>query len=638
MANIFVLIKKQGDSMKKLLFLGALAALATGCSSGSSGSGSSSTFSISGEMGGLSAASIQSKPLTFIDRLKFGAASVVGAISKGGSGLGDGAVSALSNECADGNFYRVLCTSWSVPPVAAYGDVVCNGANSGSFTVSGLPVDTEISCFVRKSTDGTEFEPFATLELPSVGLGGSTDVIEANGNLALSIQVNSSGDLTVEVTGGDNKGDDNVGGSTDTTMSGFWALSCDASGNTAEQNGRCKCFLGDTESAYPGAPNGSKDACLADNGAAITSTQNMVIDLNIYNATVNSSQDFDSDGKNELTAGQTIQGVSVWQASCSGSCTSARGAGGEGLTNLGGALTWASTQATDAIAWSTGVGQTLVTSGGDITGCSAGANDPSGVADCTADLVTPPVVTANRTAWLTWYTNLAKSSNWACNFWDFTSGSGGSASTIAASALDTKAYCMAEFTHRVYERARDTNFLLPRVRFNPCPNGTCVAGAATAAMIEIEGLNFNGTLGTSTPVAGDTIGFGPSQRFVFEQWFPFSNGGGGFRQRHEDRRFFPCIGSGTTGQNGIVGCPSANTFGVECGIKEELNLKMIPTATTGVVNMGFNTTDTVTRAFIRSSDTNEEGKEKVGSFDAYSVCKSILGTESNTFVAKGTKQ
>jgi len=135
--------------LKNILLPTALLGLAacSGSSSSGGGAAAATTFSLTGSMSGLSATTtLMTNEMSTMDYAKYYAALGVSEITpKSGSGRGDNDLSSLSNQCADGSYYRVLCTSWSVPPVAAYGEVACGGSSSGAFTVTGLPLNSEIS-------------------------------------------------------------------------------------------------------------------------------------------------------------------------------------------------------------------------------------------------------------------------------------------------------------------------------------------------------------------------------------------------------------------------------------------------------------------------------------------------------------
>lgn len=595
---------------KLVLGLALLGLVACSKKSDSTDGSSTSSFSISGTMGGLSASSFEGAmgKLSAGDYVEYYAVNALSSLS-GGSGTGDGSVSAQSNQCADGSYYRVLCASWSVPPVSAYGDVNCGGANSGSFTVSGLPLSTEISCFVRKSVDGSSFKPFATLELPATSsMSGTTDTISSSGDMQLGITVGSGGTLEVSVTSGTNSTGSGTGSAASdaAALSGFYVMSCDASGNTTEQNALCKCFLDD--SAY----SGDKDACIAA-GAASVGAVKMPININIYNLTSNGNYDFDSDGTYDLTNGQSLQGVTVWAASgtCSSSsdCTSAKSSGGEGATHFS-VVTSADSSFSTAVAWASGSGK------------SCGSS-------CTFEVGSVPANNANQTTWYNWVTAMVDSAaadgagtgKFTCT--DYAGGS------YTGTAVKDHAHCISEFLWKIYDGvARDSR--LPRVRFDMCASGSCTDTPA-ASMIRVDGIEFSsGTASTNTP------GAQPYAQYVFEQWQPLQSGAGGsFKQSHEESRWLQCIsGSGTDSKNGIYNCPTG-AGGVQCYGREEMIMKLLPTSTSGVYNMGFSTTQTFHHGVVRGG--TYDGNAFVGSFSAFSVCQSVFSSSTATFVAKGTK-
>lgn len=505
-----------------------------------------------------------------------------------------------ASACSDGNYYRVLCTSWSVPPSVAYGDVSCSGS-TGSFSVAGLPLDTEISCFIRKSTDNTTFKPFGTIELPAQGLGGSTDMISASGNMAVTVAVDSTGTITATVSSGTNKSEDSVSSKspTATTMNGFYKLACDTATDT-ETLTKCKCFM-----FNHGAYN-SDSACIAASGAAIdASTSTMNIDLNLYNASI--SQDITEDGKVILPSGSTAQGVTVWGATCSGStastCTSDRGAGGEGLSNQTG-LTWASSQATTAIAWTTG---SVTVDGLTFTAASLPAN------------------TATAGTWYNYVKGMIPN-GFTCSW-----GPGG---TTTGATAKTHAWCVAEFAEH-YLGKENTSYNFPRVRIDiKCAaNSSCDDTLSTNIMVNVEGLHFEYP-STDTDFSDNTpqgMNFGPSprNRYVFEQWMPTSTGGG-FKQRHSEKRWYPCSTSGGSGTVANTSC-TGTYDGVECFMNEEMSIKFSATGTSGTYTLGFNKVNTVFGGVYRTQNTTLNGQ------NAYTACLEQAGATGGQFFVKGVK-
>jgi len=436
----------------------------------------------------------------------------------------------------------------------------------------------------------------------TASLSGGTDTITSSGDMALTLAVGANNSLTVTVTSGNNKSDDNLSSSTsDTTaLSGFYVISCDAAGNTTEQTTLCKCFMSD---------GGNKEACIASNASGVGDVK-MPVDINIYSGLVNGNHDFNNDGNNDLTNGQTLQGVTVWQASgtCSSTsdCTSKRGGGGEGATHFS-VVTFnganAST-ATTAVAWETGAGNS----------CGSG---------CTFTIGSVPANNATQTTWYNWLVAMvdsADASTYSCQNWNGT----------ISSSISGSASCIGNFVWQTYESlSREKR--LPKIRFNMCAGGTCT-DTPSASMLEVEGIHFSsGNAGTDSP------GAQPGQQYVFEQWKPLSNGAGGtFSQSHEDRRYVGCLsGSGTDGQSGIYGCPSG-AGGVECMGRNDMSMKLLPTGTTGIYNMGFSNSQTYNYGVIRGGA--HDGKSTDGSsFNASSKCVSVYGASDSFFVAKGTK-
>lgn len=580
-----------------LRFLGATAALGflslTACSGGgTNASDSTSGWTLSGSMSVSSSSlfSMDVKPSNWRSEMA----------SKALEMFAEDGVSTAS-ACSDGNFYRVLCTSWSVPPTVAYGDVSCSGS-TGSFSVAGLPADTEISCFVRKSADNVTFKPFGTIELPAQGLGGSTDVLSANGNIGVSVSVDSTGTITATVNSGTNKSEDAVStkSPTATTMNGFYKLSCDTA-TDSDTLAKCKCFLFN-QGTYQ-----TDDACLAAKGAAISaSTSAMNIDLNLYNATI--SQDISEDGKVILPAGTTAQGVTVWGATCTGStastCTSDRGTGGEGLSNQTG-LTWASTQATNAVAWK-----------------NSGSATIDGLTFTAASL---PSNSATAGTWYNYVKDMIPS-GFTCSW--------GPGNTLTGTSAAAHAWCVGEFAEK-YLGKENSGYNFPRVRIDiKCSaNSACDDTVMANVMVNVEGLHFdypsNDTDFSDNTPTGMNFGASPRNRYVFEQWMPSTNGGG-FKQKHSEKRWYACNTTGSSGAVSNTACTGAND-GVECFMNEEMGIKFTATATTGTYTLGFNKVNTVFGGTYRSSNSTLNGQ------NAYSACLDKAGASGGQFFVKGVK-
>lgn len=576
-----------------------------------------SSISISGTVGGLSAFSAF-------------------------SAFSDMNVSLASNLCADGNYYRVRCLSWTNSTATeSEADVKCGGTNSGSFIVKNLKPNSDITCFVRKSTDGTTYSAFASIELPAASLSGTTDTINSSGNLALSVTVNSNGTISTTVTSGSSTTQKPPSTTTNpTTFNGFYNVTC--SGLTDDsQRKSCKCFLfSETVGSYASSPGGSQSGCFADTitnvDTNIPDATTTTIDANVYTATVGSGGlDLNGDGTADLKFGDKLQAISLWKAEDTGaactaaaSCVTARGAGGEGATTLGGSFSWDASSAPfpgNALAWQTGA-----VSLGDKCG-SLGA-DP-----CNVNLTTNavPSNTANRGAWLTWIRAIATTSDYYCD-------------GVAAynSSTNDDAFCLANFISQVYEKSVH---ILPKISLEVCRiNGVCTGGtspapASSEGMIGVDGLEFDGSGNVKT---AKSIGATTSKRIVFEQWTPATGGGGSFKQAHDDRRWLICLGAtGTDSSSGVFGCgtgassPMDTATGLECFTREEQAIRFMP-ARSGTYKIGFKKTSTVKFGRIRGgdSDGDEQGGTGGGLVNATSKCKAIFGTNGGgDFFANATK-
>jgi len=594
----------------KSLAVGALLIGMTGCTGASnSDGGSTSTYDISGTMGGLSAMSVTQSKLTPMDYAKYYAASTVELFSS--KGYGENQASAAS-ACADGKYYRVLCSAWSTPPVAAYGDVSCSGANSGGFTVAGLPLGSEVSCFVRVSTDGSSFSPFATLEIPAAAMGGTTDTMTPTGNVTLSVSVGTDGSVSTEISSGAT-----AGGSTTTTVTtsdfnGYYGISCDAS--SAEENARCKCMMSHD---YSGLYN-SEDACITDLASKLTAPSAgapyfgnyEVVDIRVYSGAVGGSGlDTNGDGTADIAAGGTIHGISVWGGSCTDAttCSSLRvSAGGDSLPTFGGVISWTGDT---PITWPTG---NLTKSIDSTTITIALSSYPI------------PADTATRAQWLTWLQNIVANSGWTCNM-------GGTTKNATDASVD--GFCLGNFVWQVMDQFRRDS-ILPRVSYrHQCTNwSSCGTPTPVANYLEVEGIDFDNSGNVDT---AHSMGKRPAARYVLEQFIPLSSGGGGFKQNNKDMRWIPCVaGTGSDSTSGIYSCPSGAN-GIECGVVEEMAIKLLPSGTTGVYYGGFARANTVNKGVIRGGTA--DGSVVSGSFDAYAKCVSAFGASGGNFTAKFTK-
>ena len=591
-------------SMSLKLAVSVTAALIlTSCSGGSSG-GSRSTMSISGVMGGLS----RSASATSLSAAGYIQNQVVTAIAMSSGGTGENNGSLAANQCADGAYYRVLCTAWSSPPVSAYGEVACGGATSGSFTVSGLPLDTDLTCAVRKSSDGASFVPFANLELPAASLSGGTATINADGDIALSISVSASGDITTTVTSGDNKADDNASAVVNAAgITGFYNLSCPSTASAADQV-KCKCFL------FESASYQNKEACIAANAAAITDTA-FTINLNVYEGTVQTGGlDMNGDGTSDLAAGANIYAGTIWGAEDTGSactvaagCSSMKTTAAEGLPTFAGAISWTLPNVQNAIPWTT-----------------VGAQLKCGTMGGTTTVTIPavPNSTATQTDWVNWLVSVVDAYDGvaACTTeWQ------GCNAMVAVGSRHLDKFCVTNFANSVL---RESNVTLPRINidWSTMCNDTGCGGALDPSAILVEGIDFDGSGATQSYLPS------PQGRFVIDQFLPNSAGtGGALQSKSEYTQTYPC--STLAGAQSCHNSSAANGF-LECKIGEELHINFMPSGTAGIFNTVFESTEVVRGGRIRGGTM-----EGTYTRDGYSQCVSVLdlGTSVPSFLARATK-
>lgn len=604
----------------KALLISAIAALsAVGCSKGSDSAAGDSTptMSITGTMAVSMAPMSVDPEISAWDYVRSEAAAAVASISLSANGDGSGQPS-TQTACTDGFHYRVLCSAWSTPPVSAYGDVSCSGG-SGGFTVAGLPLNTEISCFIRKSTDGTTFKPFATLELPAASLSGTTDTIVSSGDMALTVSVNSAtGVVGVTVASGTNSTTtDAAAGAANVdpaTLSGFYNMTC-PEGQT--DTVYCKCFI---------LGNGDKDTCIAGSASSVTATA-MTVNLNVYKGVATGAGvDLNGDATVDVAAGGSVFAGTIWGASnasaactSAGACTSMRTGAGEGLpaiTNLDWSTTAASLAASAAITWTTGA--QAFTCGGSTANATIGAIPGAG---------------ATRLQWLTWLQNLVDSYSAAC---DTVAGSAAAGAwqgcnvAVVSANRDQDAFCVGNFVWQIYQQAaRNSGYNLPKIRWDwsqNCSSSGCSSTVASKQLM-IEGIDFNGVVDASVPTFYNPTS---ENRFMFDQWLPNAAGTGGSLKEHgEDFRSFDCA----TPPSGVTCTAAAVTAGswAECKTKREMIIKFIPGTTAGTFNTVFNETNSVAYGKYRGGAA--EGT------DAYAACAAYLagsGT-SPAFVALATK-
>ena len=599
--------------VKPVIFIAGLlsmAAIFSRCSAGSSAGGAATTFAISGNMSvGQTAASISS--------LSTGVGETV---------VMAGDVNALATKCSDNYYYTVSCVSYSEPPVAAAGAVVCSG-NTGSFTVSGLPLNSEIGCFIRRSADNASYSTLGTIEIPTTSLSGGTTTLVSQGNLNLAINLNTNGSITTVVTGG---GDNVVtpvasGAAVDVNQyNGFWSVQCDATATgTLVDPVRCKCQNGGQSKTQYNMTNGVKnpshispeDACIADAASVVSfaDTQQFV-EINMYKASPSSSLVIENGAV--IPAGTQIPVISVWGASSP--TVSSRGSGGEGArssvkdkNNATVNLTWSSAQATNAIAWAAG----SVVFNGVTTNFASGAS-----AFATA-LATP-----NAGNWKAWVTALYNaSSGFTCTWGNNPSGA-------------SDAGCLSEFADRVMRS--DQNINIPVVRIErQCGNSGCDSDP-THAIVNVDGyhVDYNGVL----PIAINGVVLQPEgvspdlrSRYVFEP-FEATPTGGGFTQHHFNNRGYKCATAAGAGVDVVsAACDGANGNYVNCGIREEMSIKFNPTSATAM-KLFFEQRGVVAYATLEKWNT---GVKSSGSFtDALSICNSQNAATESRFQMAAVKQ
>ncbi|MCB0367312.1 MAG: hypothetical protein H6624_07710 [Bdellovibrionaceae bacterium] len=564
---------------------------------GESGSGSSSTLSISGSLStGVSSSSL---------------------------GMYD--LGAMDGACSDGNHYQIYCVTFSDSPTAASGSVVCNGGSSGTYTVSGIPKNTAFGCFVRSSTDGASFKTVGSIEVPATGALGDSDQIVASGDMGINVTINSDGSIDAAVTT-DNRVDSSSNFTDASTFNGIYHLACDNSGGgTIYSQAACKCFLAE-DSDYSGTSYNSgsdrEDACLNDNASELTGSIGLYVDVNIYDATANS--DISDNGQVIIKAGDRVQGVTVWGASNS---TTSMMAGGEGLlsfaSNMG--LTWSDiggfkSQAETAITWATTAD---LYEGGNST------TIPSSFRTLLNDW-------ANNKNVGDWQTQLVTLIGDAHSAGDYTAticnSNNAWVGTSAPSNPNTDAGCIRDFVDRWPHDAT-----LPRIHVEPACDYNGCDEDPTKMRVWIEGIEFNytyngETVASVTTNTQDSEGPSPNTRYVFEQWHPMPGGGGGFKQRHDDRRWYSCDDNpGKDVQHSS--CSGTNGYdGLECFEEEELAIRFMPNGST--YNVIFESRTVVFGGQFHL-ESNTSGP--VFSNAATDLCKSKAFSEW-TFMATGTKQ
>ncbi len=546
--------------------------------------------------------------------------------------------------CTDGFYYAVYCLSYSSPPVAAEGDVDCAG--DGAFTVEGLPKGAPVGCFVVRyeSAVSTDPETVGAIQIPASNINGSSDTLVTSGDVVLSVSIDDSGTISATVVSGEL--DDQGVSDTSTTftsaaINGVWKLECNSNaGGNEFSAGKCKCFLG--EGFFAAAGYADDDACFNDpngSGAAITETVKFGIGMYIYNATAN--QDIpmgDNEDDGVIPNGTAIKAISIWGTTGSGPYTSLKGSGGEGVSDLGGALSWATTplNPTAAIAWTSG-SVTIDDDDEEITFMLPSLTAKGRFA-----------LPATHAEWMTWIGATADAAQ-AAGF-DCTYGPNDAAArTSGLFSLNND--CM----NQVLQALRDKeDYILPRVEVRSyCDHEGCLvssdiadalleyydADAQDYVHVELEGLHLDYPHPwtkvdlSATTAEEDGIGLAPKARKVFEPLLSFP-GGAGFRQHHHDERRFHCLTSGGEVNNATCSSPSAH-YELTCHYREELSIKFLGSAPFNVL---FDQSQSVGYAELRSQTMEGMSVVNPTGTTALSMCKDKIGAGGGKFFAKATKQ
>ena len=545
--------------MKKLLYVVAAFAIGfsvTRCGGASSGSGgSTTTFALSGTLD-LSNAYVGISNLEPVQ-----SRSLANSISP-----------FAPTQCGDGYYYQVYCVAFSEPPVSATGNVSCSG-NTGGFTVSGLPKNTGIGCFIRRNTTDTgTFSTLGTLEIPAATMTGTTTSLVGSGDIKMDVSIDTSGTISAVVANDSPTRPSNTTTTPTTTIddlafSGIYQISCATSTGSSEFNPAiCKCQMGDWSASYM-----SKDACIADNASLISvNDTTQFVDLGLYKGTVTSNISITDGAGNpqQISAGTTLYGIGVWAAS--NGTTSLR-TGGEGFPNTGMGAN---------ISFASAIRDPKVAVGWTNSGSISSA-DTSGV---TVNLTGHSAQVATAVAGGTvghWKTYAQ---------WLYTQSSGFTCSWGAGNP-STDANCMSEFLNKIrrgYENG--SNLVMPKVMMQTnCGMSGCDNVLANARVF-VEGVDFEYNQSTwsgsqnAVTVRADSFGPRPSARHAFEQFEPTPGGGGSFTQREFDGRHYPCQTSGAEVNSAL--CDQTHNW-LECQTRQEMAIRFMPTSTTGTWKIVF---------------------------------------------------
>ncbi len=618
--------------IKKLPIVLAITAAAGFMGCGGSGGGAATTYSISGTLD-PSASLLSSLSAEKWDPI----VSLLGEVS-----------TLARTQCSDGFYYGVYCVSFSTPPVAAEGNVNC-GAGGGGFTVAGMPIGQPVGCFIRRYTDAvtTAAATVGSIEIPAANLSGSTDTLVSSGDVALSVSIDSSGTITAAVTSGtvnDTTNTDAVSAFTSANINGEWSLSCTSNaGGDSFSSGLCKCFLG--EDSYAGAGYNNQDDCLNDpNGAAAAIAGNIEFGVGLYVYTATANSEIVIDSSHSIPSGSTINALSIWATSGSpGSYVSLKGSGGEGVTDLGGKLTWDATGLPEtAVNWTDNTSGTITVVDGNAANVTF--TMPAAITFNTA-------THAQFMAWIVSVVANADGAGFLCSW-----GPNDSVSHMAVGtgALAENIHCMNQVIEAVSRD--DVGAVAPRIWIQPfCDQGGCIiseaagdgaqpyfsANALIMSRLESDDGNFaypnawaNTDDNSAVIQSADSIGIGPSLRFMFEplEFFP---GGAGVRQGYNDERHYECTNGGTPPDN--TACSNGgNFYELVCHQREELAIKFI--GTTAPFDVVFDSTNSVAYGALIEYSGNGRAEITPSGTTATAMCEAAAQGGSGTFFAKAVKQ
>ena len=573
---------KKVDSRAGAAFVLATLMMTAACGSSEDSSGGSSddTFSISGNLSveTLASARIRASRESRENELRDIIADAHGLPSSPRSTL-------AATQCGDGNFYQVYCLSFSEPPVAAMGAVDC--AASGAFTVSGLPVDSEIGCFVRSSTTETgTYATVGTIELPSAStLTGTSGSFVASGDVKFNVTLSSDGSIVATVVDGGNISSDAATSFDSSKLNGSFSLNClteAEAGDAFPQQSQCQ-----------GSPG--------------------TFDMAVYTATLQSAIDESASGGPKFNAGDTVDVVTVWMSG-------AKGSGGEGLATMNGLLSWSPASATTAVDWSEGSGQSIP--------------NPFGSGTLTVTLPTVPTG-MNYEVWQTYIDGVisavAGAGTVTCYKMD-----GTSTSTLGLILADP--FCFAQASNQIFERLTNGNssLNLPKVRQEWLFGNT---SNRDANQIQVDGLraDYSGDWTDSSDYSAVNFqndgpsGAMPSGRRVMSM--VEKNGSTGtFFSRGGYADTYRCVASGANADEHEVNADGCADHSLQCFINEETRIDV--RAKSG--------SSTDLRGVVTMVKTAVGGDMKgatayTGATEPAELCKSLI-SESTQFLVDFVKQ